>query len=191
MTRQDGYEKMLDDVLLDEGLHAFRDSLLNESFGALKDNRRKTTLRWIVPLAAAALLLVVFRAFFLTCQPEPYSPSGKKELVAETKPAFYMNTADYMNRTEPAYEMFIQNISLEDHEWLCRADSPNDVLIDSEPETAYLIESPGFHDFKITDSEMLALFVGIPCGLAETKGQGKRLIFMNEEDESRIVAKLD
>ncbi|MFH2002098.1 MAG: hypothetical protein ABIK28_20660 [Planctomycetota bacterium] len=179
------YDKMLDDVLIDEDLTAFRESLRRACGEKLKARKPATVRTWIIPLAAAAMLLVMLKVFFITSEPKPIGASPEENLLAEQRPSFFVAPSAF-----PA-EIFLSSASIDMGDWICGEDPVPDLMVKTDTAPPIHVEPQVENDLAITDQEMLALFDDAPCGLVDSPGKGKTLIFMNAEDENRFMAKLD
>ena len=186
MKPQDNLKTLLDDVLVDEELDSLRASLRVECHRELARKQAAQRRRWLPLVAAAALLLVMARAFFWTGGP------------------------DSLNDL-PAYQVKTVSLSLAQ-----RVATPSSgagyVLLQSEMGPGTVVRSRPMTDpearlhtrplpeparvatavpvSRINDEELLALCGDAPCGLLTTGEKTKSLFFMHAEDEELYLVEL-
>jgi hypothetical protein len=179
MKPQDGLDRLLTDVLLDDKLAALRASVRADAHSELVRRRRRPQ-RWILLPAAAAILLAMLKLFVWTSDVDttPASPvAAQKTWFLETAPL-----AAHQLVTTPASGTTVSVVRTESHVGLGVSTRPSKVAVMAIP------SRPVDH---VDDQELLAMFPGAQRGLIEMDEGRKELKFFDPADEARFLARLD
>jgi hypothetical protein len=173
MNGKDKHEDLLVDVLQDEDLITFKESLLLQCQRRVARKRIRRFQWWMVP-AAAALLLIFFRVVMEPDIKDTETPLSRQLYAVSTVPL------------SVAQRVFTPSTIQKNHAVHTRADPD---LVVRTTSSADLVRTDQ-EAARLTDDEMLALFPDIPCGFVQRKGQKKSLLFLFPEDEERYVVKI-
>jgi hypothetical protein len=176
MKQRSELEPLLEDVFLDERVESLKASIRSACMAELSGKRGHRFRWWLVP-AAAAVLLVALRVFVIL----------EGEIPAPVQP----DTPSYYVFTRPLDSgrlVTTSSSAVEPHRVHARSD--RHFLVSRQEVVDVVRTEPTGRIGTLTDEEMLALFAGIPCALIEKGDNRKALIFIHAEDESRFMPKL-
>jgi hypothetical protein len=164
-----GRERLLDDIFLDADLTHFKEQMLNQCQCELTRRRVRRHNLSILTGVAALLLLALIISYVVK--------------TPRTKPVEGTSTPDYIVRTR----------TLSDHQ-IVRSTGTHDTVktqntgcvVYSMPETSDLIVQEHYRIAKLTDSDMLNEFKGIPCGIIHLQGGTRRFVFFKPDDTQRF-----
>jgi|GEM_PF-2675750 len=182
MKSLDGLDSLLDDVLHDEQWSALRAATHTAGLRELTARKRigqnawpsahhLRRARWVTPLAAAAVLLILARLFFWTAQSEPHAP----QWLVHTRPlpaAQLVTTAD----APPVA--------------IVRTSRPLGVVVATHPSDPTLVVVTQHSATQLNDEELLASFDGAPCGVMTDCRGRKKLTFFDAEAKKRFMGEL-
>ncbi|MEW6744761.1 MAG: hypothetical protein AB1486_18565 [Planctomycetota bacterium] len=158
------YERLLADVLQDEKVIALKARVKERCHEELARRRRLRLLRWFVPAAAAALLLVMVKVIW----------RGDGEFVPlqpRALPAYYVSSVPL----SPG-----QIVTTRVHEGL---------IVTTHTPAVVVTTTEGAAVPRIGDDEMLAFFAGAPVALVTTGKDSKKLVFLDPADEERFMGR--
>jgi hypothetical protein len=173
MRKQGELQELLEDVLHDERVESLEASIRLACRAELARKRQPWFRWWLVP-AAAAILLIALRLFVFTGS-ETLAP------MRTDSHSYYVFTAPLDN------EQLVTTPSRTAEAYRIRTRSKQDYLVSGHGFVEKVRSSPTDLLEEITDEEMLTLFAGIPCGLIERGDDRKTLIFIHPEDENRFM----
>ncbi len=171
MNRSSNDTSLVDEVLEDNEVLDYKEALLNRCLEQLRPQRRHRI--WVYTVAGAAAVLVVGVLYFAQL---PLTPSDTSESV-------------------PAY-LIKSRTGFDAHLYLKTDPSVLDgKLVSSRPELGWKVTSRPLHESlfvneimpirRISDSELLALFPGSPCGLIHHEEGRAQLVFFGPDAEKR------
>jgi hypothetical protein len=163
------YERLLDDIFLDADLTRFKEDVLNQCQSELTRRRVRRHNLSILTGVAALLLLALIISYVVK--------------TPRTKSVEDTSTPDYIVRTR----------TLSDHQ-IVRTTGTHDTVktqnadcvVYSVPGASDLIVQKHYRIAKLTDSDMLNEFKGIPCGIIHLRGGTSQFVFFKPEDTQRF-----
>jgi len=172
MNDQKTREKLLHDILFDEEVVAFTETLKARCHKELAYKRQPMARKkWII-LAAAAVLLIVLRLGFLT---------DERDRTLLVPPLSDIDLRSYYVSTIPIAEE--QLVSTPALAW-------DRYVVHTEFSLVAVRTQPLKEFQKLTDEEMLAMFPGTPMGLKKTGKKQKKLLFLKDEDQALYMVDL-
>ena len=180
-----GYElqDMLDDVLHDGELDALKEELRLRCTAELARKRRNRLKVWMIP-AAAALLLVVFRLILwvdgqagVTSFPGATAMARMPSYFVQTSPlaaSERLSTGDFFDQADMVHTPVDRELSVN------TIGAPERVSTKAAPRVT-----------RLTDREVLAQFPDLPCGFLGTGMGNKILIFLDPEDEEKYFFEIN
>ncbi|NQV31881.1 MAG: hypothetical protein HQ515_04260 [Phycisphaeraceae bacterium] len=163
------YERLLDDIFLDADLTHFKEDVLNQCQCELTRRRVRRHNLSILTGVAALLLLALFISYVIK--------------TPRTKSVEGTNTPDYIVRTR----------ALSDHQIVHTTGTHDtvktqnaDCVVYSMPGASDLIVQKHYQIARLTDSDMLNEFKGIPCGIIHIQGGTSKFVFFKPDDTQRF-----
>jgi hypothetical protein len=177
MREEKARQTLLEDVFSSGEVEALRRSIRAACSRELSLKRRSRAGRWILLAAAATLLAVAVRFFFATGGAPIETPFG-----ARPAPAYFV-------ATRPLPDAARARASAE-------GASPFEVhtdlsipgcVVQTTRFTQVVKTEPLDPALLLTDTQLLALFGDVPCGLTKDAEGKAHFFFLRPEDESRFL----
>jgi hypothetical protein len=163
------YERLLDDIFLNEDLVRFKEDVLSQCQSKL--TRQRVRRHYLSILTGVAALFLLALVIFYAAETPP------TKLVEST------NTPDYL----------VHTIALPEHQivrstWACDTvqNQNTDYVVYSTVCESDLMIPKQYRIARMTDSDVLNQFKGIACGIIHPQGGVKQFVFLNLEDTQRF-----
>lgn len=163
------YERLLDDIFMDADLTHFKEHVLNQCQCELT-RRRVRRHHLSILTSVAALLLLALIISYVAQTPDTESVEGT-------------DTPDYIVRTR----------ALPDHQIVHTTGTHDTVktqntgcVVYSMPGASDLMVRKHYRIARLTDSDMLNEFKGVPCGIIHLQGGTSQFVFFRPEDSQRF-----
>ena len=164
------HRELIDDVLVDAELAAFKEDLLGQCLGQLKRRRCRRTILHVFAAAAAIILLVLILPRD-TAPPMPVDGVGTSDYIVNTVPLSDQQIARGVASCETVR-------------------TQTNAYVVQKTTTAPSLKVQGRHEVaQMDDAEMLELFAGTSCGIIRPQGGQSRLVFFDAEDAQRFFGR--